>query len=337
MNCPTTINKSIFLFVLIMGVSCSQTEEEAQEDSGIKPEDNRFTPVMLTPEGALDEPMMFEVADENSVFIIERKGALKRFDLKTKTVKLIATIDVFTGNEQGLIGLTLDPNFKTNHWIYLQYAPANEKVFKLARYELADDRIVDGSEKVLLTIPVDRENTNHTGGGMAWDKAGNLYLTVGNNTGNRLTAQTDERPGFSHLDDQRGASNTNDLRGKILRIHPEPDGSYTIPKGNLFPEGTAKTRAEIYTMGHRNVWRVSVDSKTVGSTGERLGPIRILILKPVPEAMMNKIKRKAPVFLDGPILLRTIRSFLNTISSKIRSERGLIQQSPLILPPTIQV
>src|SRR5688572_17438824 len=53
--------------------------------------------------------------------------------------------------------------------------------------------------------------------------------------------------------------------------------------------------------------------KRAGSTGERLGPIRILILKPAREATMNKIKRKAPVFLDGPILLRTIRSFLNTI------------------------
>src|SRR5688572_32745896 len=105
MNCPTTINKGIFLFVLIIIVSCSDLKEEAQEDSGMKPEDNRFTPVILTPEGALDEPMMFEVADENSVFIIERKGAVKRFDMKAKTVKLITTIDVFTANEQGLIGL----------------------------------------------------------------------------------------------------------------------------------------------------------------------------------------------------------------------------------------
>ena len=303
MSCPAIINKGILIFVLIMSVSCSQPREEAQADSGAKPEDNRFTPVTLTPEGALDEPMMFEVADENSVFIIERKGALKRFDLKTKTVKLITTIDVFTGNEQGLIGLTLDPNFKTNHWIYLQYAPANEKVFKLARYELADDRIVDGSEKVLLTIPADRENTNHTGGGMAWDKAGNLYLTVGNNTGNRLTAQTDERPGFSHLDDQRGASNTNDLRGKILRIHPEPDGSYSIPKGNLFTEGTAKTRPEIYTMGHRNVWRVSVDSKTGWIYWGEIGPDQDTDSETGPRGYDEQNQAKGPGFFGWPYFI----------------------------------
>ncbi|MCO7089445.1 PQQ-dependent sugar dehydrogenase, partial [Pseudomonas aeruginosa] len=74
-------------------------------------------------------------------------------------------------------------------------------------------------------------------------------------------------------------ANTNDLRGKILRIHPEADGSYTIPEGNLFPApsvpngGTAgsttaplgeprRTRPEIYTMGHRNPFRISVDPKT---------------------------------------------------------------------------
>ncbi len=297
------INKGLFLLLLITNISCSVKEEKAQKISVVKPEDNRFTPVILTPEGALDEPMMFEVADENSVFIIERKGALKRFDLKTKTIKLITTIDVFTGNEQGLIGLTLDPNFKTNHWIYLHYAPANEKVFKLVRWEVSNDQLVDGSEKILLTIPVDRENTNHTGGGMAWDKAGNLYLTVGNNTGNRLTAQTDERPGFSYLDDQRGASNTNDLRGKILRIHPEPDGSYSIPKGNLFPEGTAKTRPEIYTMGHRNVWRVSVDSKTGWVYWGEIGPDQDTDSETGPRGYDEQNQAKGPGFFGWPYFI----------------------------------
>ena len=45
-------------------------------------------------------------------------------------------------------------------------------------------------------------------------------------------------------------------------IHPEDDGTYTIPEGNLFPDGTPKTRSEIYTMGHRNPWRISIDSQT---------------------------------------------------------------------------
>ena len=45
--------------------------------------------------------------------------------------------------------------------------------------------------------------------------------------------------------------NTNDLRGKVLRIKVAADGSYTVPSGNLFAPGTAKTRPEIYAMGFR--------------------------------------------------------------------------------------
>jgi cytochrome c len=99
---------------------------------------------------------------------------------------------------------------------------------------------------------------------MVFDPQGNLYLTVGNNTVNPPsgTSNLDERPGMENSDDQRTAGNTNDLRGKILRIHPNDDGSYSIPEGNLFPKGTEKTKPEIYTMGHRNPWRPTIDSKT---------------------------------------------------------------------------
>ena len=297
----------IAIAVLAIILSCCSRErsEQAQKKivSSAKPEDNRFMPVALTAEGALDEPMMFQVADDHSVYIIERKGALKKYDPASKSVITIATFSVFTENEQGLIGLALDPDFSTNHWIYLQYAPFDEKIFKLVRFELVGDKLVEGSEKLLLTIPVDRENTSHTGGGMAWDKDKNLYLTVGNNTGNRLTAQTDERPGYAHLDDQRGAANTNDLRGKILRIHPEADGTYTIPKGNLFPEGTAKTRPEIYTMGHRNVWRVFVDSKTGWIYWGEIDPDQDKDTEAGPRGYDEQNQAKGPGFFGWPYFI----------------------------------
>jgi plastocyanin len=52
------------------------------------------------------------------------------------------------------------------------------------------------------------------------------------------------------------------LLGKVLRIHPEDDGTYTIPEGNMFPPGTPKTLPEIYTMGHRNAFHIKVDDLT---------------------------------------------------------------------------
>ncbi|HAI38129.1 MAG TPA: hypothetical protein DCM40_08410, partial [Maribacter sp.] len=76
----------------------------------------------------------------------------------------------------------------------------------------------------------------------------------------------------SAWDAQKSAGNTNDLRGKILRIKPEADGTYSIPKGNLFAEGTPKTRPEIYVMGNRNPYRISIDSKTGFLYWGEIGP-----------------------------------------------------------------
>ncbi|HEX9659508.1 MAG TPA: PQQ-dependent sugar dehydrogenase, partial [Rhodothermales bacterium] len=69
-------------------------------------------------------------------------------------------------------------------------------------------------------------------------------------------------PGQEHWNAQRSAADTKDLRGKILRIRPEPDGGYSIPDGNLFPVDGSMGRPEIYTMGNRNPFRISIDSKT---------------------------------------------------------------------------
>ena len=85
--------------------------------------------------------------------------------------------------------------------------------------ELKDEELLVDQQKIILEVPTQREECCHTGGGMVFDKAGNLFLTVGNNTSNSNSdgyAPIDERPGQAYWDDQRGASNTNDLRGKIV-------------------------------------------------------------------------------------------------------------------------
>ncbi len=62
------------------------------------------------------------------------------------------------------------------------------------------------------------------------------------------------------------------MKGKILRIKPQPDGSYTIPEGNLFPKGMALTRPEIYTMGLRNPYRIAVNPKSSVLYWGEIGP-----------------------------------------------------------------
>lgn len=245
------------------------TEFDTKLNAG-QPDENRFTKVVLAEK--LNEPLEMAILPDERVLFIERHGTIQLYLPSTRKVKTIATLPVSTkykdkeGNEteaeDGLLGVNIDPNFETNHWIYLYYSPAGtEPKNILTRYELRGDELVLASKKVLLEVPVQREQCCHTGGSIDWDRAGNLYLSTGDNTSPRATlyAPIDERPGRSPWDAQKSSANTNDLRGKILRIHPEPDGTYTIPDGNLFPKGTPKTRPEIYTMGHRNPYRISVD------------------------------------------------------------------------------
>ncbi|MCE7065784.1 PQQ-dependent sugar dehydrogenase [Dyadobacter sp. CY326] len=234
------------------------------------PEENRFQKVVLTEN--LNEPLELTVLPDERVLFIERHGVVKMYNPASKKTTLIATIPVSTkytdGSEaeDGLLGMNIDPNFSKNHWVYLYYSPAgNVPENILTRFELKANILDLNTKKIILKIPVQRDNCCHTGGSIDWDAQANLYLSTGDNTSPRASdgySPIDERPGKSPFDAQKSSANTADLRGKIIRIHPEADGSYSIPEGNLFPRDAAKTRPEIYTMGHRNPYRISVDPKT---------------------------------------------------------------------------
>lgn len=237
------------------------------------PEENRFAKVVL--DEKLEEPMELALLPDGNVLFIERRGKVKIYDQAQKKTEVIATIPVNTKYrskdgreseaEDGLLGVTLDPDFEKNHWIYLYYSEAGTEPRNiLTRYELNGKALNEASKKVILEVIVQREQCCHTGGSMAWDEHGNLLLSTGDNTSPRATGYSpiDEREERYPWDAQKSSSNTNDLRGKIIRIHPEDDGTYTIPNGNLFPAGTPKTRPEIYGMGMRNPFRISYDKRT---------------------------------------------------------------------------
>ncbi|MXV14482.1 PQQ-dependent sugar dehydrogenase [Hufsiella ginkgonis] len=249
-----------------------------------KPADNRFTKVVLVQR--LEEPMQFQVMKDGRVIYAERKGKIKVYDPATGQLTLVAQFPVsttyknkqreVTEGEDGLQGIILDPDYDTNHWLYIYYSLAgNDPKNVLVRYEWYGKELIAGSRKVMLEVVTQREECCHVGGGMLFDKHKNLFLTTGDNTFSRASdgyTPLDEQPGQSPRDAQKSSGNTNDLRGKILRIHPEPDGTYSIPEGNLFPKEEPLTRPEIYTMGNRNPWRPSIDSKTGWLYWGEVGP-----------------------------------------------------------------
>lgn len=220
----------------------------------------------------LNEPLKMALARDGRLFFVERMGKVKVWDPTTKAVQELGRLNAFSNHEQGVIGIALDPGFAANSFLYINYAFAGADVFRVSRFTLAAGRLEMATEKVILDIPTQRRTCCHTGGDLVFDARGDLWISVGNNINNG--SYVDEA--FPDLDDQGHSANTNDLRGKILRIHPlaEPVNGryYSIPKGNLFPEGTAQTKPEIYTMGHRNPYTLSVDSQTGWVTYGDIGP-----------------------------------------------------------------
>ncbi len=234
------------------------------------PEPNRFTKVVL--DYNLNEPTEMAVLPDGRVLFLERKGNVKLYKPDIDSTLVIQKFDCYYGpgtqprHEDGMLGLTLDPDFEENSWVYIFYSPNEGKpVQNLSRFEFRDDNLVMDSEIVILEVPVQREQCCHTGGSLAFGPDGNLFLSTGDDTNPFESdgfSPSDERPGRGPWDAQKSSSNTNDLRGKILRITPQDDGTYTIPEGNLFPPGTPDTKPEIFVMGCRNPYRIAVDQKT---------------------------------------------------------------------------
>ena len=224
----------------------------------------RFEKVVL--EANTTNPMDLAVAPDGRVLFVERAGRIQLYTPTTGTTTTAATLSVTTSNEDGLLGIVLDPDFATTGWVYLFYAPEGATPKQhVSRFTLTGSTLDLTSEVVLLEIPVQRDQCCHSAGSMAFDGAGNLFIATGDNT-NPFESDgftpIDERPGRAPWDAQKSSGNTNDLRGKILRITPQPDGTYTIPSGNLFPADGSGGRPEVYVMGLRNPFRIAVDTET---------------------------------------------------------------------------
>ena len=232
-------------------------------------------------------PFAIDVADDGKVFYTELvRGQLRMYDPKSQAVTTVLSLPVYSGGEDGLLGVALDPDFTTNGHVFLYRSAespdnANPDNFwsTVSRFTFENGSVDPASEKVIIKIPARRlpDEPGHTGGGLDIDDKGNLFIGVGDDVNPHSEpsggyAPLSERAGTFH-DARETSANTNDLRGKILRITPvdEPGqpgigSSYTVPDGNLFPEaedaGRDKTLPEIYAMGFRNPFRFSIDNET---------------------------------------------------------------------------
>jgi glucose/arabinose dehydrogenase len=260
--------------------------------TALPPPDSRFQKVTLNDRPG--EPMDLAVLPDLRVLHTARTGEVRIHDPETGLNTLAATLDVYQHDEEGLQSVAIDPDFRHNKWVYLYYSPPLdtpvddpatigvnegdapfvgtradwerfEGVIRLSRFKLRGNTLDLDTEQQIIDVPVDRGICCHVGGEIHFDADGNLYLSTGDDSNpffsdgyTPIDERADHNPAF---DAQRTAANTNDLRGKLLRIKPKLNGGYRIPPGNLFRPGARNTRPEIYAMGLRNPFRFAVNQE----------------------------------------------------------------------------
>jgi glucose/arabinose dehydrogenase len=264
------------------------TADYSKASSVFAPDESHFTKTDLV-KGTFFEPTEISVLPNLDVLVVQRRGEIYLYNSTSKKMKQAGFLNVYwktnapgVNSEEGLLGVKADPDFAKNHFVYMFYSAPDSSVNRLSRFTLENDTILNSSEKVILEFYEQRDICCHTGGSIAFGPNKTLFVSTGDNTTpfdepnqkyvSHGYAPLDDRPGHYQYDERRSSGNTNDLRGKILRISVKDDGSYEIPEGNLFPKGTDKARPEIYVMGNRNPYRISVDPKNGNLYWGEVGP-----------------------------------------------------------------
>ena len=281
-----------YLKLLLAGIQYTMDGNKVLDYSkcktGLPPDEDRFVKTQLSM-GEFFEPTEMTILPNLDILIIQRRGEVLLYKNQTKKIKQVGYLDVYykakapgVNVEEGMLGLARDPDFERNHWVYIYYSPADSSVNRLSRFVFRNDTIDKSTEKTILEVKADREICCHTGGSIAFGPDKLLYFSSGDNStpfdepGARFVnsgyAPLNDYSQHRQYDARRSSGNTNDLRGKILRIKVNDDGSYEIPDGNLFPKGIARTRPEIYVMGNRNPYRISVDQKNSWLYWGEVGP-----------------------------------------------------------------
>lgn len=248
---------------------------------------------------AADDPVALDFGPGGRVYFIERAGGIKVWEPRSRGVTRVGRVPSLTEADAGCLGLALAPDFASTGHLYLLYVPERGvRELRVARFTVRDDRLVEGSERVLLAIPLEGgDRPAHCGGGLTFDAAGHLLVGTGDNSPPQDVPAV--HPTETGRDSRRTAANSRDLRGKILRLTPTADGGYTVPDGNMFRD-PADGRPEIFAMGVRNPFRIAVDAATGwvvwGDVGGNVDPALDL----GPEGYDELNLAKAPGFFGWP-------------------------------------
>src|SRR5258708_34737776 len=135
------------------------------------PEEDRFTKTPLAI-GEFYEPTEITILPDFDILVAQRRGEILMYKNSTKKVKQAGYLDVYcktkhtpgVNAEEGVLGIQADPDFSTNHFVYIYYSPSDTSVDRLSRFTFTHDSIDLKSEKIILQLYSQREICCHTGG-----------------------------------------------------------------------------------------------------------------------------------------------------------------------------
>ncbi|WP_077248171.1 PQQ-dependent sugar dehydrogenase [Bacillus sp. FJAT-27986] len=211
-------------FLIMMALlGCSKEEKNDTVVKQTETDEKQPYEIEVVAEG-LNVPWEMVIADDGRIFFTERPGQIREIrNGKVREEPLLSLPAPFISEgEGGLLGLALDPDFQTNHFMYTYHSyEENEKIKNRVLRLLVDDNQARIDKVILDGIVGD---TNHNGGRIKIGPDGMLYITAGDRYEPDL------------------AQDRTSMGGKIFRIHP--DGS--------IPDDNPIKGSPVYSYGHRN-------------------------------------------------------------------------------------
>jgi len=181
-------------------------------------------------------PTAMAFSPDGRLFVCLQEGQLRVISDGTLLATPFVTVTTTASGERGLLGVTFDPNFASNQFVYVYYTvPGSPAHNRVSRFTASGNVAVPGSETVILELDNLSGATNHNGGAIHFGPDGKLYVAVGENA-NGANAQ----------------SLANRL-GKVLRVNADgtipPDNPTAFPGISGSPTGANRA---IWSVGLRN-------------------------------------------------------------------------------------
>lgn len=204
-----------------------------------------FSQVLINNTG-LTNPTVMTMLPDGRILIGQQAGTVKvvKNGALLSGNALSISVDASGGDytERGLIGITSDPDFATNGYVYIFYTKlvGNVSHNKVSRFKMTGDIIDPASETLVTDLDPLSTASNHNGGALHFGLDGKLYIATGENA------------------TPANAQNLNVTHGKLLRINS--DG--TIPSDNPYATDANLSKRKIWQYGLRNPFTFDVQPGT---------------------------------------------------------------------------